>query len=103
MVPKISTVNETISQRGDRVYIDAGQNDYADTLAAPYSIRAYHRPLVSAPLTWREVKPGLDRYAFDMTSIIERVKAKGDLFAGVLDRKIAVANSKRLKGLTEEP
>jgi DNA primase len=29
-------------QRGTKVYIDAGQNDHADTLAAPYSIRPYH-------------------------------------------------------------
>jgi bifunctional non-homologous end joining protein LigD len=50
LVPKISTREESKDLRGDKVYIDAGQNDYADTLAAPYAVRPYHEPLVSTPL-----------------------------------------------------
>ncbi|WP_207515697.1 non-homologous end-joining DNA ligase LigD [Longitalea luteola] len=76
LVPRISTRQESISNRGDKVYIDAGQNDYADTLAAPYSIRPSHQPLVSTPLEWKEVKKGLDRYAFTMDSISARLRKK---------------------------
>ncbi|MEP7377865.1 MAG: DNA ligase D [Chitinophagaceae bacterium] len=49
-LPDISTTNVSKTQRKDLVYIDAGQNDYADTLAAPYSVRPYHKPIVSTPL-----------------------------------------------------
>lgn len=96
LVKSISTRDETISHRGDKVYIDANQNDYADSLAAPYSIRPYHKPLVSTPLEWREVKKGLDRYDYDMLNILARVEKKGDLFADVQSGKIAKANTKIL-------
>ena len=36
LTEEISTRSESKEQRQDKVYIDAGQNDYADTLAAPY-------------------------------------------------------------------
>jgi bifunctional non-homologous end joining protein LigD len=96
LVPGIATLEESIRLRGDKVYIDAHQNDYADTLAAPYSVRPYHEPLVSAPLEWKEVKPGLDRYRFNLTSIAERVEKKGELFAPVGDKGIAAVNSRHL-------
>ncbi len=41
----ISTTEVSIAKRGDKVYLDPNQNDYADTLAAPYSAR----PCVSFP------------------------------------------------------
>jgi bifunctional non-homologous end joining protein LigD len=94
----ISTRNETINQRGDNVYIDANQNDYADTIAAPYSIRPYHEALVSTPLHWKEIKSSLDRYDFNMNTIQARLK-KGDIFAGVLDKKIAATNAKKIQAL----
>ena len=87
LVPDISTRSEGISGRKGKVYIDANQNDYADTLAAPYSIRPYHEPLVSTPLEWKEVKPGLDRYAFNMKTIEARLAKKGDLFFPLLSSK----------------
>jgi bifunctional non-homologous end joining protein LigD len=96
LVPKISTREESISLRGDKVYIDAGQNDYADTLAAPYSIRPYHQPLVSAPLEWKEVKKGLDRYAFTMDTIQKRLDKKGDLWKKLSDEKVIAANNRSL-------
>jgi len=99
LVAKISTREESIDLRGDKVYIDAGQNDYADTLAAPYSIRPYHQPLVSAPLEWKELKKGLDRYAFTMNSMQERLNRKGDLWKKLNDKKVIAANNKFLEKL----
>lgn len=99
LVPDISTVNESINQRGDNVYIDAGQNDYADTLAAPYCVRPYHQPLVSTPLDWAELNFKLDRYDFNLETIQARLKKKGDLFKGVLDKKVISKNDMALKKL----
>lgn len=96
LLKSISTRSETISHRGDSVYIDANQNDYADSLAAPYSIRPYHQPIISTPLEWKEIKPGLDRYSFDMDAIKKRIEKKGDLFEGVLNPKTAASNTKIL-------
>lgn len=102
LTPDISTRSETINHRKGKVYIDANQNDYADTLAAPYSVRPYHQPIVSTPLDWKEVTPGLDRYRFTMEQIIRRLEKNRDLFKGVLDEKVVKGNVARLKMLTRE-
>jgi bifunctional non-homologous end joining protein LigD len=68
-IPGLSTTSVSKNQRQDRVYIDAGQNDYADTLAAPYSVHPYHRPIVSTPLEWKEITPKLSTYNFTIDAI----------------------------------
>jgi bifunctional non-homologous end joining protein LigD len=97
LVASVATREESISHRADSVYIDANQNDYADTLAAPYCIRPYHQPLVSTPLDWKEIKNSLDRYSFTMHNIHQRLEKKGDIFIGAIDGKAARTNSSRLK------
>ncbi|MDQ1150863.1 DNA primase [Sphingobacterium zeae] len=97
LVLDISTRSETINHRKGKVYIDANQNDYADTLAAPYSVRPYHKPIVSTPLDWTEVKPGLDRYKFTMDKILTRLKKREDFFTGIFDEKVVRRNSQKLK------
>jgi len=95
-LPDISTLEFNTSRRGDKVYLDIGQNDYADTIAAPYCVRGYRRPLVSTPLKWSELREDLDRNRFTMESIHSRIEKYGDLFSGVLDKKIAGTNSEKL-------
>jgi bifunctional non-homologous end joining protein LigD len=99
LAPGASTTENTISRRGDLVYIDPSQNDYADTLAAPYAVRPFHIPTVSTPLEWKEINRRLDPHAFTIGSVLARLKKKGDLFAGVLDKKIADSNMKVLRHL----
>ena len=93
LVKSISTVNVSISARQNKVFIDPSQNDYADTLAAAYSVRPHHGPTVSTPLEWKELKPGLDPAAFTIATIGKRLRRKGDLFAGTLDPAIAKKNT----------
>jgi bifunctional non-homologous end joining protein LigD len=97
--PRISTLEISKTGRGEAAFIDAGQNDYADTLAAPYSVRPYHQPIVSTPLAWEEVSSKLDRFAFTMDVVRKRVTRYGDLFAAVLDKSIGIKNTKVLKTL----
>jgi len=101
LVPESSTIENSISQRGNLVYIDPSQNDYADTLAAPYSARPFHIPTVSTPLEWKEINRRLDPHRFTILNIPARIEKKGDLFAGVLNKKIANANTKALRGLAQ--
>jgi bifunctional non-homologous end joining protein LigD len=91
-VPKISTLTVSINQRGNKVFIDPSQNDYADTLAAVYSARPFHLPTVSAPLEWKEINNKLNPHDFTIDSITARIKKKGDPFAMVNDAKIAKHN-----------
>jgi bifunctional non-homologous end joining protein LigD len=96
MVPAITTTEITVSKRGDKLYIDPNQNDEADTVAAPYAARPFHHPSVSTPLDWKEIKTGLDPLQFDINTIFDRLERKGDLFANVLEKKHANANTKKL-------
>lgn len=50
LVPKITTTSVSINSRGNKLYLDPNQNDFADTVAAPYSVRPYKLPTVSTPI-----------------------------------------------------
>jgi bifunctional non-homologous end joining protein LigD len=100
MTAESSTCAGSINSRGDKVYIDPSQNDYADTLAAPYSVRPFHIPTVSTPLEWKEINRKLDPQAFTIDTVPGRLRKKGDLFSDILNRKIARANSKKLLSFT---
>jgi bifunctional non-homologous end joining protein LigD len=99
LAPKASTIENSVRLRGDLVYVDPSQNDYADTLAAPYCVRPYHTPCVSTPLEWREINARLDPAEFTIDTIFARLARKGDLFRGVLDPTIAAENTKKLARL----
>jgi bifunctional non-homologous end joining protein LigD len=104
--PFSKAVAETLEQRfGDRVVsqmskakrpgkvlIDWSQNDQHKTTVCVYSLRAKERPTVSTPLEWEEVEAALEAgdpeaLAFDHTAVLERVEAKGDLFAPLLSEE----------------
>jgi bifunctional non-homologous end joining protein LigD len=97
LVPRISTTNVSINSRGKKLFIDPSQNDYADTLACPYSVRPHRVPTVSAPLDWKEVKKGLDPADFNIDTMTKRLRSKGDLFKDVLSESIARKNLAQLK------
>jgi bifunctional non-homologous end joining protein LigD len=96
-VSSITTRARLKKDRNDLLYVDDSQNDFADTIAAAYSIRPYHIPTVSTPLDWKEIKSGLDPTQFNINTIKDRIEKKGDLLKGLFDRKIAEANSEILK------
>ena len=101
LVPDVTTTSVSISNRGTKLYIDPNQNDFADTVAAPYSARPSHHPTVSTPLEWREIKPGLDPLQFNIDTIAKRLEKKGDLFEGVMESKIAIANTRQFKKILD--
>lgn len=87
-IPKIATLERSLSKRSKKVHIDCFQNNFGQTLAAPYSIRALPGAPVSTPLTWSEVKKGLDPKKYTIKTIFSRLKKWGDLYAPVLGKGI---------------
>ncbi|MER3408736.1 MAG: DNA ligase D [Thermoleophilia bacterium] len=77
------------------VLVDAAQNGEGRTLASAYSVRPRPGAPVSTPLTWDEVRPGLDPAAFTMEVVRTRVLQRGDLFAPVLSDKQSLAAALR--------
>ncbi|HEV8586509.1 MAG TPA: DNA ligase D [Methylomirabilota bacterium] len=81
--PRVATVERAVDARGRRVYVDYMQNFRGKTLATAYSVRASADAGVSTPLTWREVHAGVDRHDFTLTTVPERVRRVGDLWAAL--------------------
>jgi bifunctional non-homologous end joining protein LigD len=81
--PDLATTEWTKAKRRG-VLIDANQNGPGRTTATVYSVRPRAGAPVSTPLTWDEVRPGLDPETFTMDEALDRVASHGDLFAGVL-------------------
>jgi bifunctional non-homologous end joining protein LigD len=80
------------ARRPGKVLIDWSQNDRHKTTVCVYSLRAKERPTVSTPLEWDEVEVALEAgdpqaLVFDHAAVLERVEAKGDLFAPLLSEE----------------
>jgi bifunctional non-homologous end joining protein LigD len=99
LIPSTATTEVTINLRGNKIYLDPNQNDFADTVASAYSARPWHLPTVSTPLEWKEVNNKLDPHDYTISTILERIEKKGDLFIEVLSEKHRAYNSKILKNL----
>jgi bifunctional non-homologous end joining protein LigD len=53
--PDELTTEGRIAKRHGRLYLDTGRNGYAQTMAAPYAVRALPGAPVSVPLDWSEL------------------------------------------------
>jgi bifunctional non-homologous end joining protein LigD len=53
--PDELTTEGRIANRHSRLYLDIGRNGYAQTMAAPYAVRALPGAPVSVPLDWSEL------------------------------------------------
>jgi bifunctional non-homologous end joining protein LigD len=89
----VSQISKT--KRSGKVLIDWSQNDRHKTTVCVYSLRAKERPTVSTPLEWEELEAALEggdaaALSFDYAAVLERVEAKGDLFAPLLSEEQAL-------------
>jgi bifunctional non-homologous end joining protein LigD len=68
--------------RGGRILIDTGRNDFGATFAATYAVRPKPTAPISAPCTWDEVESGrAEPRTFTLRAMRERLDAVGDLWA----------------------
>lgn len=87
-VPKFTSLERSLSKRGNKIYVDFLQNRRGQTLASAYSVRPRPGATVSTPLEWKEVKKGLRPSQFTIENIFDRLEKKGDLFTPVLKKGI---------------
>jgi bifunctional non-homologous end joining protein LigD len=70
------------AERGGRIYVDTGRNDYSATVAAAYAVRARPGAPVSAPCTWDEVASGeVLPQTITLRTMAARLAALGDVWA----------------------
>jgi bifunctional non-homologous end joining protein LigD len=68
--------------RGKRILVDTGRNEYSATFAATYAVRPRPGAPVSAPCTWEEVESGAaGPRTFTLRNLRKRIDRIGDLWA----------------------
>lgn len=72
------------AKRGSRVYLDVARNGYAQTVVAPYTVRARPGAPVATPLDWDEVRTTrLTPDRWTIGNIFRRLGAKTDPWRGM--------------------
>ena len=79
--PNLVTSERSVAKRpAGRVLIDVQQNAIGRPLAAAYSVRAFPKAPVSAPVLPRELRPSLRPESLNIKTIFARLKEKGDFW-----------------------
>jgi bifunctional non-homologous end joining protein LigD len=95
--PDTVTTTMRKADRPGRVFVDWSQNARHKTTIAAYSLRARPRPTVSTPVSWDEVAAaaGGAPLGFEAAEVIERIAARGDLFAptATLEQQLPAAQA----------
>jgi bifunctional non-homologous end joining protein LigD len=87
-IPHLVTNERIVAKRpSGRVLIDIQQNALGRPLAAPYSVRAFARAPVSAPVLPQELRSSLRPERFNLKTIFDRLEEKGDLWADFWKRR----------------
>ena len=86
--PKHLTQEFSKKDRGGRILVDTGRNNYSATFAAPYAVRPKPGGPVSAPCTWDEVESGtVEPQSFTLRTMPQRVEQVGDLWEDLKKRR----------------
>ena len=84
--PKNLTREFFKADRGKRILVDTGRNEYSATFAAAYAVRPKPGAPVSAPCAWDEIEKGeVEPRSFTLRGMPERVGEVGDLWADLLE------------------
>ncbi len=74
--------------RGGRILVDTGRNEYSATFAATYAVRAKPGAPVSAPCTWTEIEQAaVEPRTFTLRNKAARDAEFGDLWIDLLECK----------------
>ena len=87
-LPKITSLERMPNKRIGKVYLDFLQNGKGKTMACAYSLRPREGATASAPLEWDELDSKFDLKNYNIKTLPQRVKEKGDLWANFFNDAI---------------
>jgi bifunctional non-homologous end joining protein LigD len=94
--PDELTVEQRKEARGQRLYLDIMRDAYAQTVVAPYTVRARPGATVATPLQWGEVTgSGLSPQQFTMRSMAARLERSADPWAAMARHRRGLAAARR--------
>jgi bifunctional non-homologous end joining protein LigD len=97
--PEVVTTEQRKGNRGDRVYVDIMRNAYAQTVVAPYAVRARPGAHVATPLHWDEAADeSLAPGRYTLRTIPRRLAGTDDPWAGMPRRRYGLAAPRRKLG-----
>ncbi|NND14364.1 MAG: hypothetical protein HKO10_10385, partial [Acidimicrobiia bacterium] len=99
--PANTTMEWDIPRRTGKVFIDHNQNVGGKTIASVYSVRPTPIASVSTPILWDELD-AVTPDQFTMTTVWERFRQYGDLFAPVLSDHQELEAAEAALGLSNE-
>jgi bifunctional non-homologous end joining protein LigD len=89
--PADLTTEQRKGQRGYRLYLDVMRNAYAQTVVAPYTMRARPGATVAMPVHWAEVENGgLSPQRFALRTIAVELNGREDPWADIGQRSSAL-------------
>jgi bifunctional non-homologous end joining protein LigD len=82
------------ADRGGRILMDTGRNEYSATFAAVYAVRPRRGAPISAPCTWDEIESGVvGPQTITLRNIQQRIADVGDLWAEMLKERQSLQNA----------
>jgi len=88
-LPKITSLERMPKNREGKIYLDFLQNGKGKTMACAYSLRPREGATASTPLEWEELnEKGFDLKNYNIKTLPERVKEKGDLWEDFFDNAV---------------
>jgi len=99
--PKELTLEFHKKDRGGRILVDTGRNDYSATFAAAYAVRPRRGAPVSAPCTWDEMITGeVGPRTLTLQNVPARVAEIGDVWTDMRRRRRSLGGAiEKLKRL----
>ena len=92
----ITSLERMPKKRIGKVYLDFLQNGKGKTMSCAYSLRPREGATCSAPLEWSELDKDFDIKNYNIKTLPERVKQKGDLwddfFSNAIDLKKVITS-----------
>lgn len=91
-LPRFTSLERSLSKRGNKIYIDYLQNSRGQTIASAYSVRPAAGAQVSAPVLRKEIKKGLYPSQFTIFNMEKRINKMGDIFYLASKKSINIAS-----------
>jgi bifunctional non-homologous end joining protein LigD len=86
-----------------KIYLDYGRNSIGQTIAAPYSLRAFPKATISTPVEWSELTRSVRPQRYNLRSIFRRLNGKGDIWKAALRQRTSLGKLERnLKRILSE-